>query len=150
MRYLLTIFLIGPLFITACQPTPDSLQMESWEQEIRQTEQDFAAMADQDGITEAFLHFAAKEAVILRNNDLYEGLDAIRDYLVQSEDTTWIQHLSWEPDFIKVSTSGDLGYTYGKYNYWRTRGDEDTTRASGVFHTVWERQKDGKWKFVWD
>lgn len=150
MKNLSALFLITSLLIPGCQPANETVQMENWKEEIRQAEQDFAAMADQDGIKEAFLYFAADDAVLLRNDELYEGMEAIRSYLTQSEDTTWTQQLSWEPDFIKVSSSGDLAYTYGSYQYWRTRNGEDTTRASGIFHTVWERQDNGQWKYVWD
>ena len=58
--------------------------------------------------------------------------------------------LEWLPDFIDVAKSGDLAYTYGKYTF----SSKDTTgaivKSDGVFHTVWKRQSDGTWKFVWD
>ncbi|MFC2138829.1 YybH family protein, partial [Bacteroidota bacterium] len=58
--------------------------------------------------------------------------------------------LEWKPDYIDVSTSGDLGYTFGKFTF----SAKDTTgkliESEGIFHTVWKRQEDGSWKYVWD
>jgi ketosteroid isomerase-like protein len=56
--------------------------------------------------------------------------------------------LTWSPDFIDVSASGDMAYTYGKYNYTTTDSLGNVSEIEGIFHTVWKRQADGNWKFV--
>jgi ketosteroid isomerase-like protein len=53
--------------------------------------------------------------------------------------------VKWSPDFIDVSSSGDLGYTYGKYVWESKDSTGKTTASKGIFHTVWEKQKDGNW-----
>ena len=58
--------------------------------------------------------------------------------------------LVWEPDFIDVSVAGDLAYTYGKFTYTSITESGDTLTSKGIFHTVWKRQEDGSWKYVWD
>jgi len=58
--------------------------------------------------------------------------------------------LVWEPDFVDVSASGDLAYTYGKFIYTLTDSLGKDQVMEGIFHTVWKRQTDGTWKFVWD
>ncbi|MCX6240170.1 MAG: hypothetical protein NTY07_21955, partial [Bacteroidia bacterium] len=58
--------------------------------------------------------------------------------------------LDWAPDFADVSASGDLGYTYGKYTLTSTDSIGNITQSGGIFHTVWKRQPDGQWRFVWD
>ena len=60
------------------------------------------------------------------------------------------ENLSWKPDFVDVSASGDLGYTYGHFTYSYTDSTGTIMESSGVFHTVWKRQADGSWLFVWD
>jgi ketosteroid isomerase-like protein len=49
-----------------------------------------------------------------------------------------------------VSACGDLGYTWGSYTFTATDSLGATHRSEGIFHTVWKRQPDGSWKFVWD
>lgn len=36
------------------------------------------------------------------------------------------------------------------YTYSVTDSTGETKSSSGIFHTVWKRQADGTWKFVWD
>ncbi|MBK7030961.1 MAG: hypothetical protein IPH45_17925 [Bacteroidales bacterium] len=43
-----------------------------------------------------------------------------------------------------------MAYTYGKYTWKINNGNGDTTVYKGVFHTVWKKQGDGSWKYVWD
>ena len=63
---------------------------------------------------------------------------------------TTSKNLSWSPDFIDVSSSGDLGYTYGKYVFTYSDSIGNLLEDTGIFHTVWKRQADGLWKFVCD
>jgi ketosteroid isomerase-like protein len=58
--------------------------------------------------------------------------------------------LTWEPEFVDISSSGDLGYTYGYYQFKAIGKDGKPILDSGIFHTVWKLQPDGSWKFVWD
>jgi ketosteroid isomerase-like protein len=53
--------------------------------------------------------------------------------------------VDWSPQAGDVSSSGDLGFTYGVYEL-RT----DTERQTGTYVTVWRRNKEGRWKYVLD
>lgn len=123
---------------------------EKWENEIAQTEADFAEMAAKDGIPKAFLAYAAEDAVLLRNGKLITGKEEIRQYFNAAEDSQNKVFLSWKPDFVEVAASGDLGYTYGQYTITITDSTGTENTSQGIFHTVWKRQEDGSWKFVWD
>jgi len=134
------------ILIFACEPRQESL--ENWKNEIEETEKEFSAMAQQEGITAAFLAFAADDAVLMRNNALVLGKEAIKESLgAGSGDNA---SLTWKPDFVDVAASGDLGYTYGRYSYTLTDSAGNKQVQEGIFHTVWKRQEDGSWKFVWD
>lgn len=126
-------------------PAPDADRAKS---DILIAEKEFAAMAADSGIADAFLYFAADDAVMLRGNEIIYGKEMIRKYF-ENQQAAEIT-LSWAPDFVDVSASGDLGYTYGKYSFSATDSTGITTSAEGYFHTVWKRQADGTWKFVWD
>ena len=142
MNRLAAIILLIPI---SCNQLSKNNQIELWEQEIMETEKNFAQMVQEQGIYRAFTHYAADDAVIMRNNKLYIGKEKI-DRMYAGQNST---DLSWVPDFVDVSASGDLAYTYGHYIY--TFSDSTGTRENrGVFHTVWKRQDNGEWRFVWD
>lgn len=116
--------------------------------EILETESAFAQMAKEVSIAEAFIAFADKSATIERNNMLIKGIDSIRVHF--SSPTPEGITLEWTPDFVDASASGDLGYTYGKYIYTTLDSIGNPERINGIFHTVWKKQPDGSWKYVWD
>lgn len=121
---------------------------EEIEQDIRDVEKAFADMAKDKGIAEAFVFFAAEDAVLNRNDSLIIGKDAIQMYFEMSNMQNDEVSLTWSPDFVRVSKSGDLAYTYGRYQYQLKNKPENL--ASGIFHTVWKKQANGLWKYVWD
>ncbi len=134
------------LYFHACTSNED--QVENWKNEIVETEKEFSAMAQKDGIPAAFVAFAAEDAVLMRNNTLVIGKEALKE----SVEATAAENvsLSWKPDFVDVASSGDLGYTYGQFIYTLTDSLGNENVMEGVFHTVWKRQADRSWKFVWD
>ena len=107
-------------------------------------------MTQKDGISTAFLFFAADEAVLFREQKLIVGKTAIKESFEKSKKNSIKVSLAWEPDFVDVSASGDLGYTYGKFVYTTVDSLGVDNSVEGVFHTVWKRQKHGEWRFVWD
>jgi len=134
------------LFIFSCKQNNLEIKKEKWKQEILETEQNFEKLLKEEGIHNAFVAYAAKDAVLMRDNALIVSKDTIDAYYKNSN----TKNLSWAPDYIDVSSSGDLAYTYGKYNYTYKDSLGNTLVDTGVFHTVWKRQDDGSWKFVWD
>jgi ketosteroid isomerase-like protein len=136
---------ISVLLITSCA----QVDKEEIKKEIFQAEKAFEKMAAEKGIAEAFYYFAADSAVIKRENDtLIVGKDNIKMYYSKSDDKNTT--VNWTPDYIDVSDCNSLAYTYGKY-VWKIKNQEGAiTEYKGVFHTVWKKQKDGNWKYVWD
>jgi len=121
---------------------------ETWIQEIRDAEAGFCQQAKDQGIQEAFLAFAADEAVLNRGGQLIKGKTAIAGFF-EAQGTPNYQ-LTWSPDFVDVAESGDLAYSYGKYLLTATDKDGKEIQSEGIFHTVWKRQSDGNWKYVYD
>lgn len=117
-------------------------------EKVRSVEKAFNDMAAKEGVKEAFLHFAADDAVISRNGKLIEGKPAMAEYF--NNQTLTDVKLQWEPSFIDVAASGDLAYTYGPYTFSAIDTAGLQINSTGYFHTVWKRQEDGNWKFVWD
>ena len=135
----------------SCRPSPQASEeemMEKARQEILQAEKDFAAMAEQEGVPAAFLAFAADSAALNRNNRIIKGKAAIRAYFEQS--TLQDVSLKWSPEFVETASSGDMGYTYGPFRFSAVDTAGQQIQAEGVFHTVWKKQPNGEWKFVYD
>jgi len=134
--------------ICSCQGN-ETVSPEKIKAQIAQAEKDFEKMAGEKGIAEAFAYFADSNAVIKRQNDtLIKGKENIRNFY--SADFYKNASVKWSPDFIEASGNGDLGYTFGKY-LWQSKDSSGKLRESaGIFHTVWKKQKDGSWKYVWD
>jgi hypothetical protein len=56
--------------------------------------------------------------------------------------------LTWHPGYAKVV--GDIGVTSGPYEMHRQDAQGRDARTTGKYVTVWQRQPDGQWRFVWD
>jgi ketosteroid isomerase-like protein len=121
---------------------------QTYKNEIVEVEAAFAESLRSEGMKAAFLSFAAEDAVLNRNDVLYKGKEEIRAYL---EGISLLNiRLEWEPEYIDVSGSGDMAYTYGPYTFSAEDTAGNAITATGIFHTVWKRQEDGSWKYVWD
>ncbi|PHN00962.1 YybH family protein [Flavilitoribacter nigricans] len=127
---------------------PEPMDKSVWIEEIHQAERAFNDMAAEQGVQAAFLAFAADSAAINRNNSIIRGKAAIREYFEQQ--TLRDVRLSWEPEFIEVSDDGSMGYTYGPYNFSARDTSGRIMESTGIFHTVWKRQQNGGWKYVYD
>jgi ketosteroid isomerase-like protein len=72
------------------------------------------------------------------------GKDAIKaDWTKALADPTF--KLSWTIDSAEVSKGGDLGYTRGSFS-----GGQGNDTFSGSYATVWQKDKDGKWRVAVD
>jgi ketosteroid isomerase-like protein len=137
------------LSLFGCKPKINQDHSGEATKGIRQTESNFEKMAHEKGIAEAFEFYADSNAVIKRRNDsLITGRENIRNFYSSNFFKSAI--VNWEPDFVETSPDGNLGYTYGKYTWISTDRTGKKEKSQGVFHTVWKKQKDGSWKYVWD
>ena len=102
--------------------------VEQAKNEILQAEKDFAALSQREGMLAAFLAFSAEDAVLNRRDQIIQGHEAIQSYFEES--TLQEVHLEWTPDFVDASGQ--------------------PIKAEGIFHTVWKKQADGRWRFVYD
>lgn len=145
MKYILFLLTIV-LFISSCDRP---VNKEAIRNEIMQTEKAFEQMASGQGVAAAFHHYADDQAVIKRENDtLIIGKEQIKKYYEKRDNKNTI--VQWTPDFIEVADCGTLAYTYGKYSWKLWNKEGDTTEYKGVFHTIWKKQEDKSWKYVWD
>jgi ketosteroid isomerase-like protein len=139
------LFFAGILFFSCSH----QINKEKLKQEVFNTEKSFEKMCAEKGIAEGFYYFAADNAVIKRQNDtLIIGKENIKKYY--DKDFYKNASVKWTPDFIDVSNDGSMAYTYGKYVWTAKDENGKPSEFKGVFHTVWKKQNDNTWKYVWD
>jgi len=138
---------IGSLFIvlliiTGCR------QMD-YQQDIHilmDVDRAFSKMSSEKGIFEAFKFYADDGAVLYRDlQPPFSGKQAIIELMENSTGT-----LVWEPFKAEISQSRDLGYTLGKYEYTTANENGDEKKSYGYYVSIWKRQEDGNWKYVFD
>jgi ketosteroid isomerase-like protein len=126
-----------------------NIKKDNIKKEIFNTEKAFEKMSSEKGVAQAFYYFADENAVILReNNTLIRGKENIKIYYDKKNTENAI--VNWTPDYIDVSDCGTLGYTYGKFVWKIKNPNGEMVEYKGIFHTVWKKQKDNNWKYVWD
>jgi len=149
-RLLLYIPLISllTLLIVSCQTKNPNGTIEQYKVEILRTESRFAEMVAKEGMAEAFEYYAAEDAIIMREGKMIKGKEKIKAY-IENEPFTNIK-LKWVPEFVDVAQSGDLGYTYGQFYFSAIDTAGEVFNLKGTFHTIWKKQPNGTWRFVWD
>jgi ketosteroid isomerase-like protein len=147
--YLLSgmLILVIPI-LTSCNTAVNQGIIQQAREEIIRTEHDFESMAASRGLAEAFGFYADSAACLNRGIYIIHGKDSIR--LFYSSPRFKKVRLEWKPDFVEVSSSADLGYTYGKYTFTDSDSTGKSVQSKGIFHTVWKKQPNGEWRFVWD
>ena len=110
-------------------------------EQVRQTETAFArTMADRDHA--AFVSFLADEAVFFGGPNLQRGKQAVADAWKRLYEGPQAP-FSWAPEKVEVLQSGTLALSSGPVK-------DPSGRQVGTFSSVWRREKDGKWKIVFD
>lgn len=105
--------------------------------EVIAAERAFAADAQERGWIAAFKKFAARDAVVLQP----DPVNAQASLASQPEEPADKSLNSW-PVWAGIAQSGELGFTTGPY----TVGD----KAFGHYFTVWAKQVDGTWRWIFD
>ena len=115
---------------------------------LLQTDRDFSALSGKKGSVYAFHAYMADSGRVLPRSAEPMGRDIFAQMLSESGDHE--SRLTWEPLYADIAASGDLGYTHGRYLQIETGTDGKATETRGFYVTIWKRQPDGSWKFVFD
>jgi len=112
-----------------------------------ETDRLFSKVSEDKGFGEAFALFTAEEARIFQNKLMpIVGKETIVKFTRENVRGT----ITWEPYYVEMSSSGDLGYTLGKYQITVTSGSGKKGVSHGHYVTIWKKQPDGTWKLVFD
>ena len=123
------------------------IKVDNEKEAIKKADIEFSDLSVKEGFHKAFLAYVADDGVLLRPNSYpFEGRKAIEALYSKSSDSSYI--LTWKPLFADVSSSGDMGYTYGTWELKTKTGNDKP--SYGTYTTFWKKNKNGKWKFVLD
>lgn len=115
---------------------------------LKQLEAEFMKAAAEHG-SQGYMSYYADDAVEVPNGAaILEGKPNIAKTMgfLDNKDN----QLTWSPVGADIAASGDLGYTYGNYEF-RTKDKEGQPVIDhGHYTSIWKRQKDGSWKVVLD
>lgn len=141
-----TVLLTGIVILflfTSCQTDRQDLRNE-----IMQVDRAFNHMAQTESVAAAFERYSADSVILFRN--AITPIVGKGDLIVSFMNFPPEASLVWEPYLADVAASGDLGYTLGSYVLTAVDSGGAEKSAEGNYVTIWKRQPDGEWKFVFD
>jgi ketosteroid isomerase-like protein len=115
-------------------------------QSLVDAERAFARTSEEQGTRPAFLAFIAEDGILFRPTAT-NGKKWMQEHPLPASEKRPL--LAWQPAFADIAQAGDMGYTFGPWQFKEDNKDEKPV-AYGHFATVWKRQADGSWKFVID
>ena len=110
-----------------------------------QNEYDFAAAVAKDGLRDGFLMYLDKQAMTLNPKPVND----YQRYEKARPGTDGVK-LTWYPVWALLSASGDFGVDTGPWTYAATGKDGKPETACGDWFTVWARDKEGRWRALFD
>ena len=115
---------------------------------MKQLEADFLKAALEHGSV-GYMSYYAEDAVELPNNaDAIVGKANVAKGMGFLDDKN--NRLTWSPVAADVSASGDLGYTWGTYEFRPKLKDGTESVERGKYMSIWKKQADGTWKVAVD
>jgi ketosteroid isomerase-like protein len=104
-------------------------------------DREFAKDSATRGARAAFASFAAADVRVYREEKFPLVGQELAAAVLPASPTVW----SWEPAFADVSSSDDLGYTYGTYKI----ETDAKTAETGNYLRIWKKGGGG-WKVIFD
>ena len=155
MRSLSRIFLHSSAFLTLLATTlflpgtrPVHAETAATKQTLIQLEAEFMQAAAAKG-SAGYMSYYADDAVELPN-----GVAAIDGKINIAKSMGFLDQkdnrLTWTPVGADISSSGDLGYTYGTFEFHSKDKDGKPTVDHGKYTSIWKKQSNGSWKVVLD
>lgn len=116
-------------------------EIEAGRGQIMSLEREFSKASVDKGTLKAYLAYASDEVRLLHEGKFpFTGRQAARAALEAR-----MGKMSWKAEGSDVSSSLDVGYTYGSYDFKSADGKGD---EQGYYVHVWKRYEDGKWRMV--
>jgi len=128
--------LISTTFVVALTLSAFAQKSDGTTKSLVNAEKDFAKSIAKKGDKDAYINYSSASTLVFRPNPVI----AKTFYAAQTKGPN---EVSWEPNFAKVSRSGDLGFTTGPYEI------AGTEKKYGQYLTIWKAEN-GTWKLAVD
>ena len=141
------IVIVAIIFSSCATKEPDSNQQADFSkqavEEIMKADLSMSDMATKEGFYKALLNYADDSLIIPREGKLpMIGKAEVEKGWAEKP---MIKELTWKPLRAEASKDGGMGYSFGYAIY---KGKDTTTYTN--YCTIWKKQKDSSWKFVYD
>ena len=117
------------------------VDLEAGRATLTKLETDFSKLSDKKGALDGFDFYLAEDARLLREN----VAPAVGKNAALNLISARLGTLTWQATMADISASGDLGYTYGVFEFKSGAAAPE----HGSYVRVWKKQN-GKWKVVMD
>jgi ketosteroid isomerase-like protein len=115
---------------------------------LKQLEGEFMKASAEKG-SQGYMSYYADDSVEVPNGALLiQGKAEIAKGMGFLDDKN--NQLLWTPVGADISASGDLGYTYGNFEFHAKDKNGKPVVQYGKYTSIWKLQKDGSWKVVLD
>jgi ketosteroid isomerase-like protein len=115
---------------------------------LKQIEGEFMKAAQERGAA-GYMSYYAEDAV-----ELPDGAPAIIGKASIAKGMGFLDdksnRLTWSAVGADIASSGDLGYTWGNYEFLSKDKEGKQNVERGKYTTVWKKQADGNWKVALD
>lgn len=128
-------------------------KVSSVEKELMDVDRAFSKLSIEKGYLEAFYSNIADDGINVSssggapaNKETYrKRIEALKKQTNPPQ-----VKLVWEPCLVYVAVSNDLGFTSGKYTSTVIDPSGQQNVQRGYYLSIWKRQPDGTWKFIFD
>ncbi len=134
--------IFGAILFYSCNNQDPDLSKEAAE-EIIKADINMSDMATKEGFYQALLNYADDSLIIPREGKL--PMIGKAEVTKGWAEKPVIKELTWKPIRAEASKDGAMGYTFGFAIF---KGADTVTYTN--YCTIWKKQKDGGWKFVYD
>jgi ketosteroid isomerase-like protein len=132
----------------ACQQPANTGSSTS--EEVRRADVEFDLASGARDL-ERWADLVAEDAVFFGGSRAIEGRQEVVETWAPLFEPEGSVTLRWQPVSAEVSSSGDLGYTRGRYQQTVRAEDGTESLATGWYVTIWRRSpEDGRWRAVLD
>jgi len=140
-------FLVATIALPIARPAV-SASPKATAEILKRLEGEFMKAAAEKG-SQGYMSYYADDSVEVPNGaPLIQGKAEIAKGMGFLDDKN--NQLIWTPVGADISSSGDLGYTYGNYEFHAKDKEGKPVVQYGKYTSIWKLQKDGSWKVVLD
>jgi len=140
-------FLVATIVMPTARPSMPASPKATAEM-LKQLEGEFMKAALEKGSAGYMSYYADDSVEVPNGAPLIQGKIDIAKGMGFLDDKN--NQLIWTPVGGDISASGDLGYTYGNFEFHSKNKEGQPSIEYGKYTSIWKLQKDGSWKVVLD